>query len=65
MEVEPLREVKSLVGLSLDEAERKVREAGYKPRAVAHGKPAHANYRDDRITLWLGEDGKVRAAVQS
>lgn len=64
MEVEPLREVESLAGLSRDEAERLVREARYTPRTVQHGRPAHTNYRKDRITLWLGEDGKVRAAVQ-
>lgn len=65
MKVEPLREVKALAGLSRDEAERLVVEAGYKPRTVQHGRPAHATYETDRITLWLGEDGKVRAAVQS
>jgi hypothetical protein len=65
VKIEPLREVESLAGLSRDEAERLVVEAGYKPRTVRHGRPAHADYRTDRITLWLSEDGTVRAAVQS
>jgi hypothetical protein len=64
-DVQPLREVESLKGLSPDEAERMVREAGYTPRTIGHGRPGHANYRPNRITLWLGADGKVRAAVQS
>ena len=53
-----------LVGLTSDEAVRKIRDCGFEPEVHPHSVTmVHASLKYSRIRIWVNDDGQVIDAV--